>query len=361
MHKRHLFRSLATAAAGVLASGLIIAPSSAEPSADTQNENVQAPGGSNYNFFNLDGCDREPYGVLKNFHTETETIRNQLTALHNGGQERLIIGIFHGRGLDSGTLMDSTGGDLDPQYRDNLRDLLAMVDDIGFDEVEVAMHVLGPNNPNEWDTFHEDLYQENWQLIQNIRPIVAESGVHYRLNLGNELTPAPGQDMTLEYAQRLWNDYTAAYGKEDTVGFSVIGMRPERIAQIPKVYGDNPPNVFDFHFYGNDEANEYQQFVGAHRQMRDMGYEQGWVIGETYYDDAEAAANIRRAVDDTGQRLYWLTQWPLTRDRNCDHVDVTPPADFGAFAEHGFADPAESQSRVETAKERISSLLADSA
>lgn len=295
-------------------------------------------GGSNYNFYKLDDCDREPYGVLKNFHTEREVITRQLRQMHENGQDRLIIGIFHGHGLSSGTLLDSTGGDLPPQGRQNLHDLLAAVQRIGYAEVEVAFHVLGPNDPNGWTSWNEDLYQENWQLIQRMRPIVAGSGLHYRLNLGNELTPAPNQPQTLEYTKRLWKDYTQKFGKQDTVGFSIIGMRPERIASIPRMYGDNPPHLFDFHFYGNEtDGDEYQQFVAAHNQMNEMGYtEQGWIVGETFYNDPTSASNIRRAIDDTGRTVHYLTQWPLTRDRRCDHVTVAPPSDYTAFLDQGF-------------------------
>lgn len=341
---------LAAGAAGIAAlSALLLVPalrdgqdtaSTVSSDSDVAAAAANSAGGSNYNFFHLDGCDREPYGVLKNFHTHEETITEQLTAMHENGQERLIIGIFHHRGPESGTVMNSEGGDIDPQYKENLANLLATAKEIGYEEVEVAMHVLGVNSPNDWDSWNEDLYQENRQLIENIRPIVAESGIHYRLNLGNELTPAPNQPFTLEYTQRLWADYTAAHGREDTVGFSVIGMRPERIASIPEMYGDNPPYLFDFHFYGEDGADEYQQFVSAHDQMRDMGYDQGWIVGEVYYNDPEAASNISRAIADTGQEVYWLTQWPLTRERTCDdeggHVDVAPPNDFDAFRDAGF-------------------------
>ncbi|MDT0300748.1 hypothetical protein [Streptomonospora wellingtoniae] len=329
----------AAAALAVAASAAAVVDSTgAAPEAATAAAaaGANSPGGSNYNFYRLDGCNREPYGVLKNFHTKRDLITDQLTEMHANGQRRLILGIFHRNGPETGTVMDSSGGDIKEQYKQNLADLLATADDIGFAEVEVAMHVLGGNSPNGWDSWHEDLYQENWQLIQKIRPIVRNSGIHYRLNLGNELTPAPNQPQTLAYTQRLWDDYTAAYGKGDTVGFSIIGSRPERIAAIPDMYGGDPPHLFDFHFYGDDSADEYEQFTAAHRQMAEMGYDQGWVVGETYYNDAAAADRIDRAIADTGREVYWLTQWPLTRDRGCDHVDVAPPAEFDAFAGAGF-------------------------
>lgn len=308
--------------------------------ADRPNDQGQIHGGSNYNFFDLDGCNREDFGVLKNFHTHRQKITGQLEQMHANGQDRLIIGIFHGHGLDSGTLIDSAGGDLPEQQRQNLADLLATVRSIGYAEVEVVFHVLGPNDPNQWQSWNEDLYQENLQLIRNLRPIVEDSGLLYRLNLGNELTPAPNQPQTLQYTKRLWQDYVSEFGREDTVGFSIIGSRPERIANIPAMYGDKPPYLFDFHFYGDENADEYQQFVNAHNQMRDMGYNQGWIIGETFYNDPTSAENLRRAINDTGREVYWLTQWPWQREARdtggCEHVSISPPADFDAFLDQGF-------------------------
>ena len=68
-------------------------------------------GGSNYLTYHLDPpCSREPYGVVYNYDTATATINAQLQQMYNNGQRRLRIPIFHGRGVDTGSVMDSTGG-----------------------------------------------------------------------------------------------------------------------------------------------------------------------------------------------------------------------------------------------------------
>ncbi len=79
-------------------------------------------GGSNYGWYYLaPPCNREPYGVVYNYNTATATIDSQLQQMYNNGQRRLRIPIYHARGINSGTIMDSTGGTLAPQFLSNLK------------------------------------------------------------------------------------------------------------------------------------------------------------------------------------------------------------------------------------------------
>jgi hypothetical protein len=243
----------------------------------------------------------------------------------------LRIGIYHYHGPDTGTAMNSSGGNLSAQNRRNLTDILAAVKAAGFAEIEVAFHPLGANAPDTWSRFDEVLYQENWSLIQNLHPIIAAAGVLYRIDLMNEGAPTLNQNPLRDYAKRLWSDYTSTFGKADTVGFSIIGD-PARIQQLPAVYGGNPPNVFDLHFYDN----EYQSFRATNDAMNQIGYHQGWVLGEAYYNDAVAAKDLHRASIDTTRRIYYLTQWPITRTRHCADVDIASPAHYSNYSTQGF-------------------------
>jgi hypothetical protein len=54
-------------------------------------------------------------------------------------------------------------------------------------------------------------------------------------------------------------------------------------------------------------------FATAFNALTSQGY-QGvpWIIGEAFYNDAaEAAAQLQEA-NSTGQKVLYLTQWPLT-------------------------------------------------
>ncbi|SEP53289.1 hypothetical protein [Amycolatopsis saalfeldensis] len=301
-------------------------------------------GGSDYAFYQVDHdapgvCDREPYGVVNSYDKAPEVIKAQLAQMYVAGQRRLRIPVFYQHGPDSGTVMDSTGGTLSAKNRKNLADLLAAVKAAGFQEIEVAFFPIGVANPGDWTSWNEAQYQEDRSVIEAVRPIVRASGVPYLLDLLNEGMPMTGQTVPIDYAHRLWADYTAAHGKADTVGFSMTVWIADRARQIPAVYGGNVPTVFDIHLYGDvagGNGDEYSQFVDARKELAGNGYNQGWIIGEGYYNDSEAADGIARAIHDTGQVVFYLTQWPLTRGHTCSDVDVAPPVAFDGYLAKGF-------------------------
>ena len=303
-------------------------PSAADPTA-------RSAGGSNYDFYYLNGCYREPYNVISGFSRAPDMIRYQLGQMRTAGQDRLTIGVFHHHGEGGGAVMDSTGGTLSPTDLKNFSDLLATVKAAGFAEVTVAFNSQNPSNPDGWRSWQQDLYDENWQLIQKVHELVAAAKLPYRIDLGNELTPSTGQSIVVRYDQQLWRDYTAKYGTADTVGFSVNSNDPGQIPNVFKVYGKNPPPVFDLHIYGD----EYNQFVGDDQQLRRQGYtSQPVIVGESFYNDPVAADGFAKASLDSGRRILYLTQWPKTRTNapQCDQVDVAPPLDFTAYRAAGF-------------------------
>jgi hypothetical protein len=297
-------------------------------------------GGSNYAWYHLDApCNREPYGVVYNYNTATATIDAQLQQMYANGQRRLRIPIYHARGINSGTIMDSTGGTLAPQFLTNLTNLLAAVKAAGFVEIEVSFHPQSINNPLVWTTFSSDYFQENWSLIQNVRSIVAAAGIPYHLDLLNEGIPPLSYPLLLQYDQMLWNDYVAKFGSKDTLGFSIIADAAH-VGQVSSVYGPSAygnqgsPQLFDIHIY-DETANS---FAMAFTSLSSQGY-QGvpWIIGEAYYNDAAEAAAQRAEITSTGQQVLYLTQWPLSSNLSCSvDVNLAPPADFSNYAAQKF-------------------------
>ncbi|AHH94783.1 hypothetical protein GCM10010174_36630 [Kutzneria viridogrisea] len=328
MHTTRLGRVLVLAV-------LLLGVSGTGAAADPAPPPVPLPGGSNYDFYYLQGCYREPYHVVNGFNRAPDIIRYQLGEMRKAGQSRLTIGIFHHRGPDSGTIMDSTGGKLSDQNRRNLTDLLAAVKQAGFAEVAVAFNSLSPNSPSGWSSWQPDLYQENWQLIQDLHPVIAGAGLPYRVDLGNELTASAGQKVVLQYDQQLWKDYTAKFGRNDSVGFSVNSNDPNQVGSVGQIYGTTPPPLFDIHVYDQ----EYERFLAADTALRQAGYTtQPIIVGESFYNDKAAAEGFAKASKQTGRQIYYLTQWPKTRANvtQCDQVDVAPPADFSAYKAAGF-------------------------
>jgi hypothetical protein len=297
-------------------------------------------GGSNYGWYHLDPpCSREPYGVVYNYDTAKSTIDGQLQQMYNDGQRRLRIPIYHGRGINSGTIMDSTGGNLAPRFQSNLANLLSAIKVRGFLEIEVSFNPQGGNDPTQWTTYSDDFFQENWGLIQNLHQIIAGAGIPYHIDLLSEGIPPQGDPAFLQYSQTLWNDYVSAFGKNDTIGFSIIADTAH-LSQVSAVYGSNPfgnqgsPTLFDIHIY--DETGT--SFLTAFSSLNAQGYQGvGWIIGEAFYNDANEAAALRQQIGSTGQKVLYLTQWPLTSDLTCStDVNVAPPASFANYQAQDF-------------------------
>jgi hypothetical protein len=295
-------------------------------------------GGSNYGWYHLDpDCTRSPYGIVANYDKARAEIDRQLKTMHRNGQRRLRIPIYFGRGLGGGTVLDSTGGDLAAPCRENLTNLLRTIRKTGFKEIIVGFFPMGPNEPSRWTVFQQDYYEENWALIRNLRPLIIAATIRYRIDLGNEGIPLPRERAALEYCQRLWNRYAAAYGTRDTVGFSIIPSA-ERLQLVSAVYGDSPfgnhgePPALDLHFYREARKN----FELAAGILRGAGHRQPWILGECFFNDAEEAEALRHAIRATGQPELFLLQWPLRANSSCRHVDVAPPLDFEQYQSRGF-------------------------
>ncbi|MGA4846155.1 hypothetical protein ACOBQB_07780 [Streptomyces sp. G5(2025)] len=299
---------------------------------------AEVGGGSNYFTYRVDAdCTREPYGVVNSYDRAPDVIRDQLAQLVRAGQKRLRIPVFHHRGADSGTVMDSADGGLSRGNLRNLRELLSDVKRAGFQGVEVAFFPKDANDPAEWKTFDRALYAENRAVIRQVRAEVVRSGLPYVLDLLNEGAPADGQDVLLRYDRTLWQDYRREFGTSDTVGFSMTVWIAGRVPHLPSVYGQEPPKVLEVHLYGQEgNGDEYRQFMDADAALDALGYRQPLIVGEAYYDDAEAADGIRRAMRDGDRPVRHLTQWPWPRQARCPAADVAPPAAWSAYRTAGF-------------------------
>ncbi len=310
-------------------------------------------GGSNYGWYDLNGCDREPYGVLKNYHTKKAIIDQQLADMRAAGQARLRIPIYHMRGGHwNGTILNSSGGDLSSQMRTNLTNLLAAIKQAGFSEIEVGFFPQGDNYPpgwnrnSSWTSWHESYFQENWNLIYRLQPIIANAGILYRIDLMNEgsapssyLGPnIPYHPTWSEYARKLWINYNLRFSKSTTLGFSIPVKTHDiaaRVNHLNYIYSSNLPYLYDLHLYDN----VLQGFLAADSEFDAIGLANpGWIIGETWYNDATAANDIKIGMNPwLGNRtVHYVTQWPLERNASCSNVSVAPPLQFQNYILEGF-------------------------
>ncbi|WP_157471734.1 hypothetical protein [Gilvimarinus agarilyticus] len=306
-----------------------------------------SPGGSNYAWYKIDALTqpappgpncRESYGIIKNYHATgvRSMVQSQLQSMNSAGQERLRIPIFFMRGAQGGTLLDSSGGNFSLQVRDNLEDFLSDIKSSGFREIEVGFFPQANNSPLNWSAWNESYFQENWNLIFRLHPLIAGAGIHYKIDLGNEFAPASSQSQWHKnYVKKMWINYNLRFGKADTVGFSVASgangvtdgsLAVDRYNTTKNIYESTlygSPYVWEFHFY--EYLEEKLEDVDA--AMTSRGDNSSIIIGETYYNDSASWYDIMSA--SISRTLWHVFQWPLSASEGCDgHVDVSPPVQF---------------------------------
>ena len=327
-------------------------------------------GGSNYLWYRIDGCDREPYGLLATYHlaapgggTVRSIARQQLAAIRASGQDRLSVGIFFHHGAASGTLVDSSSAAAVEQAVDNLREHLADIKAAGFREILFRFFPVGAISPSD-PGFVPSLVGEYWNLVAAVHPALEDADLPYRIDLMVEGAPRdsglplpepwkyPANSEWSKAVRDLWQHYVAEYGRDDTVGFSfLIDDDPARVRMRVRhmryVYEGTYPYLYAADFYGTPAASEADRFIALHDAMmrEDAGgalgwRDAGWIVAEGFYDDPLSAAALSSAIASTRRTVHYLTQWPWDRaDTGCGpnpEVNVAPPLDWTAYGGYGF-------------------------
>lgn len=326
---------------------------------------AQARGGSSLNWYRLGpGCDREPYGIIANYHQPGVRggVRKQLIALRAAGQDRISLSLFHQRpelpttdGRVTGTVLDSSGGRLHTQMQQNLVDYLRDIRAAAFAELVFRYHPQGPNDVRNEDRWSDSLRDENWSLIASIEPLLRDSGMRHTTDLLAEGMPrarsvssvifdnVPQFEDWSDYARFVWRAYVDAFGTANTLGFSLVSDSDARridarARHMDYIYGSQRPAALGFSLYGAHGRDEDWIFREYRRQLVDEGWGAlEWIVTETWYDDPGAAAALGKALASTGQPLRFLIQWPLRREGACSpDVSEATPLHFGAFIARGF-------------------------
>lgn len=321
-------------------------------------------GGSTFNWYRLGpGCDREPWGILANYHEAgvRAWVRQQLMELRASGQDRISLGLFHQRaeppsadGRVTGTVLDSSAGRLHPQMEHNLIDLLADIRAAAFAELVFRYHPQGRNDVRNEDGWDDSLRDENWSLIASVEPLLQRSGVPWVTDLFAEGMPrartigsiildnVPQFEDWSDYARFVWRAYTDAFGTANTLGFSFVSDTDARridarARHMDYIYGSRRPAQLGFSLYGGSRGEDWI-FREYRRQLEDEGWgDLPWIITETWYDDPLAAGRIRKAMEANRKQVRFLIQWPVERHSTCsEHVSVAPPRGFSAYLDRGF-------------------------
>ncbi|QHI68847.1 hypothetical protein [Tichowtungia aerotolerans] len=284
--------------------------------------------------------------VVGTFHLqEKEDISAQLKAMADSGQRKISIMMWHDHltpeqlaaGGVFGHVLASNGGVLLPQHEQNLKELLALVQESGFNELIFRFAQQGSAWSQEWKDWDEELYQENLNFIVFVRALVREaldgSGMRLRFDLGAELGGIESGRVT-EYTKKLWAEYARRFGTEDTFGFS-IAAHPGRVARWIDVcdeVGVRPE------CYALDLYNHIPQWMP---RMISEFYEAEIrspkiIVLETYWNDLQVLEELQQVADQFNLQYEFLMQWPWRRGSAHPHFsDVFDRPEYDVYLGSG--------------------------
>jgi hypothetical protein len=268
--------------------------------------------------------------VIGYYHRKDDDfIRHQLRTMYANGQRKIAvlvwIGAFDGDADDPdmnnmvdgllGHCIVMENGELREQHIKNTRDLIALIQKTGwFNELIFRFAFQGCAGPEKWKKWNENQYQHNWRAIVELRGSVEQaltgSGMKVRYDLGAELGGMEGEYIPM-FTSRLWKDYTRAYGRTDSYGFS-IALHPGRVARMLKVFQEVGvyPDVYAIDVYDHLE----QWLPEAVKEFHNAGVPRPQIIiQETYYNDPEVLALLQKSGKEYGIDYLYLMQWPLAK------------------------------------------------
>jgi hypothetical protein len=289
--------------------------------------------GVNYNHYAIDGCELNG-GLLQFGDFGHPEIRAQLAAMHAAGIQtlRLFIWHMHDAGSQPWGVVSSAGGVLTSRARANLIWYLQAVRDAGFAQLSVVFGPEWTNNPIGFpdNMYDPTLFDENWNLIRTVRPIVKQYGppsTHF--DLLNEGAPSDylaTKDQLAAYDARVYTNYVDAFGNGDVTISSIVAWNDQsRLANLIQALRDTGrplPTWFEIHAGGPTLLQDLQ---ATDETLRDNGLSQPLVLGETDYNDPASAAAIRDFVTTSQRSLAEVMAWPLRPGSGCGAVSVAPP------------------------------------
>jgi len=307
-------------------------------------------GGSNYVMYSVGEYMTDPREeiwlrdirpVIGAYHLDPDTVQQQLLTMFANGQRRLSLVLwfadlspFANIAMDEryAHVVNSRLGRLLPVHEANLRSVLRLIRDDGYQEVVFRFATQDGSAPWEWTQWNESAYLKNLSFIATTREIVEQElgsgpvGVVYDLDaeLGGRVDGESGP-----YLVRLWRDYTSRFGTERTVAFSLVAS-PSRLAQLIRdldQVGRRPPQ-YAVDVYGNEAAvltSIGEQLRVAKEESKPL------IVLEVYYNDAITAGEIERARRAVPQ-IRTLFQWQLDRGVAVNHFSVHYPERFDHYA-----------------------------
>ena len=341
---------------------------------------IQCAGGTNYAFYDVQDeylKRNEPHswwkpGVLKHvvgaFHLQPAGFVEQtLKQMYSNGQRKIALVLWYVNITEDkrlkgahwtnpvptgyehiyGHIIDSAKGALCPQHQKNLKAVLSLIYETGFEDVTIRFAAQGVNNPMEWDTWNADYYRENHDFIVSTKEIadaILKDKIPVYYDLGLELGGLQGS--CTRYTTQLWQDYIERYGAEDTFGFS-FAVEPGRVGRMLKIYKQSGsyPVAYPLDIY--NDADKRLAYVAKELEQAGLS-DSPIIIQETFYNDAQTYKEIKYAAERFDLNILYIMQWQVERcsmywhgkngEKKHRHFSVVGPVDYENYL-YSFADP----------------------
>lgn len=248
-----------------------------------------------------------------------EAVRRQLAAMRAAGMRAMRL-IFYHASQAGDNLVPSTGGRLMEPYRANLVHYLQDLRAAGFASVTVAFHPWAANDPIGYTevAFDPSLFEENWQFIRDVRPLVKQYGPPTtRLDLLNEGAADYWQPRLLDYVTEMWKRYVDEFGNADATISAITnpatpggsGSRLQNFIPALRATGRPLPTWFDVH--PSWSAAALTDLRGVDEYLKSEGLTQPLIIAELAYDNPENAAAVAAFRRESTRPVLEVLEWPL--------------------------------------------------
>jgi hypothetical protein len=302
--------------------------------------------GANYTHYENVNCSLDDTGIVTHYQDPgiRRRVRAQLAAMHAAGVQTLRLLLWHmtdASGQYWG-VVSSGGGRLAEPYRSNLIRYLSDVRSAGFEQLTLAFAPQYTNGPLD-PAYEPATFDENWQFIHDVRPLVKRFGpASTHIDLSNEV-PAGEFDSpsvvaaTKTYVTKLWSNYVDAFGSDDATFSSIGGGGPEdaasrmqNLVDALRASGRPLPHWFDVHPpYTHDGTLAVLRAVD--QTLTTNGLSQPLAVSEEAYDDLPVAQAIAEFIATSSRPVLEVIEWPLTADRPCKDISVSAPYRVDAY------------------------------
>ncbi len=275
--------------------------------------------------------------VLGYYHHRPNRVRSQLEQMDQQGQKAISLILWYipdpqpdPNTYTYGHALYLQGNDFPVQVQENLLNVIDIIDELGFNQVNIRFAPQGSFDPIEWSSWQDDLFERSWNLAYNtIKRIEAHpKEIKVMYDLGLELGGRfKGQNR--EWMDRMWKNYVFNFNSYDSYGFSMIAQ-PGNILRSVSLYDDAGarPSAFAIDVY-QDISDRLREI---NSELKEIGeWKKPIIIQETYYNDLEIAEEIFFRGERLGLNIVGIHQWPLHKNHVNHYFSVDFPVDFNNY------------------------------